>query len=198
MLEAYRASKRLVEMQRSGDGVAVTAFHSARMLRLLSRSVCGNRPAVLHPQGLPVRRCARTGKGCGPKTRDTNGCCDIPLFLFWWWVTGKLKRKKIWQYCWQWGLPSTSFCKTTVSCLWLLNFLLAGLMLPAPSVFLMPDASGRLKQRGKAAFEHTSLLVFCQNLNSSGSSTDALVSPWLGAESGYLAHLTLVSVSVSW
>jgi len=66
-----------------------------------------------------------------------------------------------------------------------------------PTVFLMLAASGSLEQRDKASFEPTSIFIFCQNLSSSDSSSDALVSPGLGAGSGYLVQLTLVSVSVS-
>lgn len=144
MLDAYWASKILVGTWRSGDPAAVTAFHSVRMIWLLSRSVCGNCPAVLHLWGLAVCRCVHAGKRREPETRDANGCCDSPLFLFCWCVTGKRRKKS--RTASSGAFLSASCCSTAVSSLWLLIFLLYCLMLPALSVILMLDA-GRFEQR---------------------------------------------------
>lgn len=96
------------------------------------------------------------GKGCGMETRDTNGCCDSPLFLFCWCVTGKLGRKS--STASSGDSPSTS-CSTLVSCLWLLIFFywMAQCCLPwALSPCRMPQG-GWSKD---AYFEHTSALAF--------------------------------------
>lgn len=67
------------------------------------------------------------GPGCvqvclcreGMWARETNGCCDTPLFLFCSCVTGKLGRRS--SAASSGASPSTS-CSTAVSCLWLLIF----------------------------------------------------------------------------
>lgn len=185
MVDAYWASKILVGTWRSGDPAVLTAFHSARTIWLLSRSVCGNCPAVLHLWGLAVCRCVHAGKGREPETRDTNGCCDSPLFLFCWCVTGKLRRKS--STASSGAFLSTFCCSTAVSSLWLLIFLLYCLMLPALSVILMLDA-GKFEQRHALSIPahlHLPELEFFRQFH--------WCSPWLGARSGtwYTSHWSL-------